>query len=166
MAILIVSLFIFAAAFVSHIAVWRVIRVPKPGAGLALLVLIGALPLGLLIVTRVFGIQFRPWQILQITEFHVAISVAYAIAYCGIEETSPTLAIIRAVHKTEPEGCTQIDLEQTISGITVFAARLKTLQSTSLAAQNNEDWHLTRRGLGVARTVRFIATSLRLPKGG
>ena len=166
MTTLAVSLFIFAAAFAFHVALWHIIRVPKPAAGLALLVLAGALPVALIIITRVFGIQLKQWQIFQISAFHLATSVAYAIAYCGIEETSPTLAIIRAVHKAEPEGCTQADLEQTLTNIIFFTVRLETLQSAHLASHHDGNWCLTRRGLRVARTVRFIANSLRLPKGG
>jgi hypothetical protein len=154
----------FTIAWVVHLAVWRV-RVPRPATSFLLWIFIGALPVG--IAVGWLGVGLGAWQIVQASLFHAAASFAYIIIYAGIEEPSPTLVIVRAVHRAGTDGCRIEDLTALLTDAAVVDGRLDALHASGLVEPVADAWRLTPRGIRLAWLMQsFAERVLRLPKGG
>ena len=107
------ALTLFLAAFVLHWAVWR-IRVPRRQSAALLVILLGSLPIGLALVTFVPALQFlRPhgmWELVQVVTFHVAMTLAYVVAYSAIEGRSPSMTLLGYVADARGGGRTRAEL--------------------------------------------------------
>lgn len=149
-----------------HVLLWRV-WLPRPATGVLLGVFAGVGVAGLVVALWSLALVSSLWQLAQISLFHAASSATYLIIYTGIEETSPTLAVVCAVHRAGEQGCTLDQLKRVVQDGNFLGRRLELLQAGGLAAQEAGNWCLTDRGVRVARLVaRASSVLLNLPKGG
>ena len=166
MATFLLSLSLWGAAFLAHLVLWR-IWLPRPATNVLLGLFFGTLAVGLLVAAWPLGLISSPWQMLQVSLFHTAFSLAYIIVYTGIEETSPTLAVVRAVQLAGAQGCSREDLEKVVNDADFLEPRLETLQASGLIVEEAENCRLTNKGVKLARLMTCISTTfLNLPKGG
>lgn len=166
MTALLLSLSLFGSALLAHLLLWR-IWLPRPATGvlLGLFSVIGVA--GLLVAVWPLAIVSSPWQLGQPGLFHAAWSLTYIIIYTGIEETSPSLAVVRAVHRAGAGGCSLEDLKRVVEEANFLGRRLELLRAEGLAVQEAGNWRLTDKGARVARLVaRASSALLNLPKGG
>jgi len=162
----VLSLLIFGIAFLLHVVSWR-FRVPRPATGVLLGLFFFVLFIGLLLVHSLLNLSLGFWHLFQIGLFHTAFSLAYIIVYSGIEETSPTIAIVRAVHRTGAIGCFRQDLESVVNNEKFLEPRLKKLELSGLIVEVAGRIVLTDKGYKLAGMINYISgTFLNLPKGG
>src|ERR1700694_3417770 len=103
MAALLLSIALFGIAWLAHLAWWR-IRLPKRHS-VALLALFAAVPLGAAILAPALpaGLVPAPAEIPAMLGLYLGAAVCYLIVYMGVEQTSPTLVIIRALQPASPD---------------------------------------------------------------
>ena len=148
-----ISLALFLLAFGLHVIWWRW-RLPKHHTA-ALLLVFGLTPLLGFVLWCTGG--SRPasfWAELPgMALFYLGAAGCYLITYAGIEETSPSLVIIRALERAGAKGCTKDELAGLITEERFVQPRLQTLERDGLVV----DGHLTPVGLCVARFSTLLA---------
>ena len=75
-------------------------------------------------------------------------AACYLIIFTGLEETSPSLAIIKALNQCGSSGCSLSALKQALGGETVFDSRLKSLAIIGLIKIQNDKIEKTEKGFG------------------
>lgn len=131
MKILLVSLISLLLAFLCHLAWWR-IRLPKRQLR-TLLLIFGTFFLlilgGMVIWPELVALPAAPHWIswLYVTLFYWAAAFCYVITYSAMEGDSPTLSLMRYLHKAGPEGVSHDDIEEFFRQRPFVGARLKAL---------------------------------------
>jgi hypothetical protein len=163
------ALTLFLAAFVLHWAVWR-IRVPRRQSAALLAILLAALPAGLALVTFVPALQYlRPhgiWEFVQVGTFHVAMTLAYVVAYSAIEGRSPSMTLLTYVADARGSGRTRADLAAVLRGDDPVALRLNALLDDRLIVEKKGEYVLTRKGWAWSRCFGTFRNFLNMEKGG
>jgi hypothetical protein len=85
--------------------------------------------------------------------FYLGAAGCYLITYAGIEETSPSLVIIRALERAGAKGCTKDELARLITDERFVQPRFQALKRDGLVVSG----HLTPAGLRVARLSVLLA---------
>lgn len=166
MTTLLLSLSLFGSALLAHLLLWRIWS-PRPATGvlLGLFAVVGIA--GLVAAIWPLGLVSGLWQLVQAGLFHGASSLAYTVVYTGIEETSPSLAVVRAVHRAGARGCTLEHLKRVVHQGNFLNRRLELLRTGGLVVDVVGHWRLTDKGARVARLVAWTSNALlNLPKGG
>jgi len=165
MAAFALALFLFLLALAVHIAWWRW-RLPRHHT--AALLLIFATP-PVLATGFWFGAGYRfglAWTALPgIVLFYAAAIGCYLITYAGVEETSPSLVIIRALEQAGPRGCTLEELGPCITEERFIAPRLAALQRDGLVVVDGDGGRLTPAGRRLARLATLLARFFNLKEG-
>lgn len=160
---------LFVAAFLVHWIVWR-IRVPRRQTAALLVILLGALPVGLAAVLFVPGLEpYRPpsfWAVLHVSEFHVAMSLAYIVAYTAIEGRSPSMALLVFVADARGQGRTREELQSLLRGENPVAARLQAMLLDKMVVPCDGRFVLTVKGWAWARCLGAFRKFLGMEKGG
>jgi len=160
---------LFLAAFLLHWIIWR-IRIPRRQTAALMLILLGALPAGLIAVTFVPALQdFGPrglWEVFHVSTFHVALSLAYIVAYTAIEGRSPSMALLVYVADARGQGRTREELESVLRGENPVAARLQAMLLDKMVVQNGGLFVLTVKGWAWARGLGTFRKVLGMGKGG
>ena len=148
-----ISLALFLLAFGLHVIWWRW-RLPRHHTA-ALLFMFGLAPLIGFALWYVAG--SRPalsWAELPgMALFYLGAAGCYLITYAGIEETSPSLVIIRALERAGAKGCTKDELAGLITDERFVQPRFQALKRDGLVVSG----HLTPAGLRVARLSVLLA---------
>jgi hypothetical protein len=160
---------LFLAAFLLHWIIWR-IKIPRRQTAALLLILLGTLPVGLAAVLFVSALRcFGPigiWELLHISIFHVALSLAYIVAYTAIEGRSPSMALLVCVADARGQGRTREELEQLLRGDDPVTARLQAMLLDGMIAQVDRSYRLTAKGWAWARALGSFRRLLGMEKGG
>ena len=163
------ALILFLAAFVLHWIVWR-IRVPRRQSAALLIILLATLPAGLALVTFVPVLQIlRPhgfWEVVQVCIFHVAMTLAYVVAYSAIEGRSPSMTLLTYVADARGCGRTRAELQAALRGDDPVSLRLGALQGDHLIVQENSEYVLTAKGRAWSRCFGIFRNLLNMEKGG
>jgi hypothetical protein len=163
------ALTLFLAAFLLHWAVWR-IRVPRRQSAALLAILLAALPVGLALVTFVPALQvLRPrgfWEVVQVGTFHVAMSLAYVVAYSAIEGRSPSMTLLTCVADARGRGRTRAEIQAVLRGDDPVALRLRALLSDRMIAEEDGEYVLTAKGWAWSRCFGAFRNLLNMEKGG
>lgn len=163
------ALTLFSAAFLLHWVLWRV-RVPRRQSAALLAVLLAALPLGLAAVTFVPALQFlRPhgwWEVFQVCAFHIALTLAYVVAYSAIEGRSPSMTLLSYVADARGQGRTRAELEAVLRGDDPVTLRLEALVRDNMIAGDGDSYALTAKGWAWARCFGAFRNLLKMQKGG
>src|SRR5579862_3987265 len=88
---------LFLVAFLVHWLIWR-IRIPHRQTAALLAIFFGFLPIGLAAMQALFRAMdwpdFNGWELLHISIFHTALSLAYIVVYSALEERSPSMTVL------------------------------------------------------------------------
>jgi hypothetical protein len=156
MAALLTPLALLGIAWLVHAAWWR-LRLPRRPLA-ALLTLFAIVPFG-----AAFAWLVLPFQFLAAAEIPGALALysgaaaCYLVVYTGVEQSSPTLVIVRALEGAIAEGCSSEDLAKLITDDLFVRPRLEALALDGLLASTASGWVLTPRGRRAARTASTIA---------
>ena len=160
---------LFLAAFLIHWIVWRV-RIPRRQTRALLLILLGMLPVGFaaaLLVPALQGVAaLGLWGWLQIAVFHVAMSLAYIVAYSSLEEPSPSMTLLLRVADAGKKGCAREDLVALLQGVSPVEVRLAAMVRDTMVADLGGIYRLTPKGRIWAEVFSWWLRFLKMDKGG
>src|SRR5882672_3872600 len=131
---LLASLALFGVAWLLHLAWWRV-RLPRRHIA-ALLSLFAAVPAGAALAGLAFPAHFPlpPAYVPGALALYLGAAACYVIVYTGVEQTSPTLVIVRALESAPRDGCSDADLAGLITEDLFVRPRLEALALDGLLA--------------------------------
>lgn len=160
---------LFAAAFMIHWAWWR-LHVPRRQTAVLLVLFFGVLAAGLLVAPRL-GVPaaWRPrggWEILHVGIFHVAMTLAYVVAYSALEERSPSMTMLLHVASADGSGRTREELVAVLGGMTPLQSRLDAMARDHMIDVQQTGYRITAKGIAWARVFGCWRRLLGLPKGG
>lgn len=160
---------LFAAGFLAHWVVWR-IRIPQRQSAALLAILLAALVVGLVAAPSIPALQdWRPtgfWQMLHVAVFHVAMALAYVVAYSALEARSPSMTLLTHVADAGPRGRTQDELFAVLGGMTPIESRLAAMTRDQMIVVEASSYRVTSKGEAWARTFGSWRRLIRLQKGG
>lgn len=167
MATLLIAVGLFLSAIAAHVVIWR-FRVPRNQT--RCLLLIFALAPLLLCAAAAAKSPFAPRTLLAkdvagIALFYLGAVGCYLITYAGVEETSPSLKLIRALEAAGGDGCTREDLAELITEEHFIEPRLRSLKSQRIIAETAEGIKLTSRGTRIARSAALLSGVFRIDEG-
>jgi hypothetical protein len=166
MASLVFSLALFAAVPVLQLAWWRW-RLPVRHTR-ALLTLAALVPAAAALLAWLGGFRFGlVWADLPgIALFYAGAMACYLITYAGVEETSPSLVIVRTLERAGPAGCTPGELGGVITAERFITPRLQALARDGLIVNSGQAASLTPAGRRLARLTLRFARIFNLDEGG
>ena len=165
MTVLFFALGLFALAWLVHVAWWRLCLPPHHTK--ALLFVLAGVPLaaaGILAATSRLGL-LNPADWAAVALFYAGASLCYLITYAGVEETSPSLVIIRALERAGAGGATRADLQPCITNEQFITPRLESLVRDGFVALEAGTYRLTKRGRSAATVAHRIADLFNLGSG-
>ena len=154
MAALILALALFAAAFAAHLAWWR-LRLPRRHT-FALLGVFAATPAAAAALWLALGAPaLLPAAALPaVLALYAGAAGCYLIAYSGVEQTSPSLVLVRALEEAGASGCSRAELDRLVTEDAFVKPRLEALRLDGILGP---DGALTPRGLFAARLAAALA---------
>ena len=159
----------FSIAFLVHWLLWRV-KVPRRQTAALLAILLGMLPLGLAAMSWGPGARLAGplglWQYTQIAVFHVALSLAYVVAYSALEEQSPSMTLLLQVARAKPRGQTREELAALLEGRSPAEARLDAMLRDKMVTRSDGQYRLTTKGTLWAAVFSCWLRLLKMDKGG
>jgi hypothetical protein len=160
---------LFALAFALHWVWWRV-KLPRRQSAALLLLFTLVLALGLA------AAQWWPplagwgphgiWPCLQVAIFHIAMTLAYIIAYSALEERSPSMTLLLHVAESRGAGRTRDELYAALSGVTPIESRLAAMTRDQMLIAVGQGYRITPKGRVWAGTFGTWRRLIRLNKGG
>lgn len=160
---------LLAAAFLIHLLWWR-IRLPQRQTAMLLIVFLSVLVLGLAageLLSVLGATQPLPfWACVQIAIFHIAMTLAYVVAYSVIEGNSPTMVIVTAVADSQGRGLTRAELDQALRATVTVEVRIAAMVHNRMATEQRGIYRLTGKGRAWAAVFTFWQGLLKLDKGG
>jgi len=165
MAALLTALILFVTALAVHVAWWR-IRLPRHHNA-ALLAVFAAVPTAAALFAWVADLRYGlAWADLPgVLLLYGTATGCYLITYAGVEETSPSLVIIRALEKAGPAGCTAEELGAHLTEDRFITPRIAALQRDRLVEPAGNGARLTPAGRRVALLARSLARLFNLDVG-
>jgi len=157
MAALLTGLMLFAVAWLVHLMWWRT---RLPGNQMRALALVfAATLLAFLCAWLISGFQYpiRPVEMPAVALLYAAATACYLITYTGVEETSPSLVLIRALARRREAGCTRGELEALITDDMFVQPRIDALRRDGMLAESQGGFVLTEQGRRAARAAALIA---------
>ena len=162
MPILITGFFTLSFAFFMHVLIWRV-RKPKRAAASLLAIFFLSLPLAL---------ALQPWvrepvEYLYVAVFHIAMTLAYLLAFPGIESESPSSLIVLALEAAGPHGLTREQLAAIITDELFVNSRLEGLLQGRHVTEKDGRFYITDSGHKYLNFFLFYRKIMgHLPEGG
>jgi hypothetical protein len=160
---------LFLTAFLVHWMVWRV-RVPRRQTAALLLIFLGALPVGLTVAGYLPRLaDWAPhhfWEIWQVAVCHVALSLAYIVAYSAIEERSPSMTLAQYVAAAGPRGRSRDEMVALLDGVVSLRGRLDAMRRDGMVTEVDGVCRLSAKGRRLARLFTFWRRLLRIEVGG
>ena len=157
MTALLTSLALFGTAWLAHLLWWR-IALPRRHTA-ALLLLFAIVPVAAAVLAPALPAAHLPSaaEVPGVLSLYAGAASCYLIVYTGIEQTSPTLAIVRALERAGGGGCSQENLAPLITEDLFVRPRLEALALDGLISRQAGGWALTTRGRRAARAATFLA---------
>lgn len=165
MAAFLYALTLFVLALAVHVLWWRW-RLPRHHT--AALLLVFALPpavagAGWLFSAPTFGLT--PADLPGLGLFYLGAAGCYLITYAGVEETSPSLVIIRALEQAGLRGCSREELAAHVTEERFVLPRIAALKRDRLVAGDAAGGTLTPAGRRVARLATVLARIFNVHEG-
>jgi hypothetical protein len=98
--------------------------------------------------------------------FHVAMSLAYVVAYSAIEERSPSQTLVAHVADFQGKGRTREELVQVLKGLAPVESRLSAMLRDNMVSEIDGVYHLTPKGWKWAKVFSCWRRLLGMGKGG
>jgi len=164
MAAFALALFLFFLALAIHVIWWRW---RTPTRTITALLVAFSLPPFLVLLLGHAGLHFGlGWaDVPGLALFYAAATGCYLITYAGVEETSPSLVIVRALEQAGAHGCSRNELQPCISDERFIAPRRAALQRDGLIISTGDGARLTPAGRRLARAATLLARCFNLHEG-
>ncbi len=161
---------LIALAFLIHLVLWR-IRIPRRQTKALLAIFLGTLPLGLAgvnLAAPLLGLgPLGVWECLHVAVFHVAMSLAYIVAYSALENGSPSMAILTDIADARGQGRSRQELAVLFQGgPRPVETRLQAMLHDNMVVDEQGIYCLTAKGRLWARAFSAWRSLLNLGKGG
>lgn len=165
MAAFLYALTLLVCALAVHVLWWRW-RLPRHHT--AALLLVFALPpvvagAAWLFSAPPFGLT--PADLPGLGLFYLGAAGCYLITYAGVEETSPSLVIIRVLERAGPPGCSREDLATEVTEARFVLPRIAALKRDRLVTPEAAGGTLTPAGRRVARLATVLARIFNVDEG-
>ena len=161
MSALLAPLALFGAAWVVHALWWRAGPPRRHLASLAAL-FAGMPAAAALAWVGLDASRFlAPGEIPAALLLYAGAAACYLIVYTGIEQRSPTLAIVSALERSAG-GSSREDLEGLVTDDLFVKPRLEAMALDGLIARRANGWVLSGRGLRAARATSMLASVFRI----
>jgi hypothetical protein len=162
---LLVTLALLGLAWTAHLAWWRV-RLPQRHTR-ALLLVFAVVPAAVacLWLAGAIDLPLRLADVPGMALLYAAATGCYLITYAGVEETSPSLAVVRRLEVAGAAGCAREDLSAVITADNFVKPRLEALRRDGLviaAGSGPEGFVLSARGRSAARAANLLARAFRI----
>lgn len=167
------GLALLAAAFLLHVAIWR-IRVPLRQVKVVLFIFFGTLlaALGALLAPEVLPPVLRRHapagaaELVQLALLFGSVTLAYMITYSAVEVDSPSLHMVLAIHGAGAAGLPEAGLLALRRDDRLVAPRVRDLLVDKMAVLEGSRYRLTPKGVALARLFIFYRGVLGAGKGG
>lgn len=159
---------LLAAAFLVHLAWWR-IALPKRQTAMLLAVFFGVLAAWLAVSHFLPGRWFTAadrWQAIHVAIVHTACALAYIVAYSALEHRSPSMTLLVAVADSRGEGCTTEELRGLLAGASPVEVRLAAMVHEGMIAEDGDGYRLAPKGRAWATVLSTWRQLLGMPRGG
>ncbi len=159
------------AAFLFHWLWWR-IRIPRRQTAAILATFSLVLLVGLAATagsSAAVPPEFRLRSLLEVVHVagaHVAVMLAYVVAYSAIEERSPSMTILSRVAIVGPEGVWRRDLESLLRKVSPVEIRIAAMLRDGMVRNPDGGLALTTKGMAWAATFSALRRFLGFEKGG
>lgn len=173
MRVLVWGLALLAAAFLVHVAVWR-IRVPVRQVKVVLFIFFGTLFAALCVFLA--ADQLSPGlrrlspggaaELVQLALLFGSVSLAYMITYSAVEVDSPSLHMVLAIHRAGAGGLPEAGLLALRRDDRLVAPRVRDLVVDRMAVLEGSHYRLTPKGVALARLFILYRGVLGAGKGG
>jgi len=165
MAALLYGLTAFLLALAVHVLWWRW-RLPRHHTA-ALLAVFAVPPL---LAAAIWLLHaplpgLGPADLPGLVLFYLGAAGCYLITYAGVEETSPSLVIIRALEQAGPRGCSREELAAGVTAERFIHPRLAALKRDQLIAPGAGGATLTPAGHRIACLATILARLFNLNEG-
>lgn len=163
------SVALFAAAFVLH---WLCLRifVPRRELHFLLVLFFAVLMAGFTVLPHLPGLDVLtpagPWEFVHVSLFYTAMTLAYAVTYCAIVDSSPTLTLLLFLDKAGNIGRSREELASLFSNDLIIGPRFQNMLRSGLIRKAGLVFQLTDKGKCWAQFFRFFRWLFRLKKGG
>jgi len=97
--------------------------------------------------------------------FYLGAAGCYLLTYAGVEETSPSLVIIRALERAGPRGCSGEELAAEVTEARFVLPRIAALKRDHLVTADPAGGTLTPAGRRVARLAVVLARIFNVHEG-
>lgn len=160
---LLTGLIFFVLALVSHVLLWKFLKIKKEMACLALLFL---LITPLLLAGFFAARQALPSEFYASGMIYLSLALAYLQTYPALKTEIPTFRILLLIHKAKGGGLTIGEIEKNLSGdAELYNLKMTELQADRLLDRREGRWALKRAGVFLADTFILYRRLLGL-KGG
>lgn len=159
---------VFAAAFLVHLAWWR-IALPKRQTAVLLAVFFGVLVAWLAVSHVLPGRSFTAadrWQAIHVAIVHTACTLAYIVAYSALEHRSPSMTMLVAVADARGGGCSREELCDLLAGASPVEIRLDAMVHEGMVTAEAGGYRLAPKGRAWAAVFANWRRFLGLPRGG
>jgi len=159
---------VFTAAFLVHLAWWRV-RLPRRQTAMLLVVFFGTLIAWLAVSHFLPGRWFTAadrWQAIHVAIFHTACALAYIVAYSALEHRSPSMTLLVAVADSGGVGCTPEELRGLLAGASPVEVRLAAMLNEGMISPDGDGYRLAAKGRAWAAVLSGWRRLLGMPRGG
>jgi len=160
-----------AAGFLAHWLWWR-IRIPRRQTaailatfGLTLVVGLAATSGPSAVVPPEYRLE-NLWEVLHVMGSHIAVMLAYVVAYSAIEERSPSMTILSRVATVGPEGIYRSELETLLRDVSPVEIRIAAMLRDGMVRDQGGRLTLTTKGMGWAAVFSTLRRFLGFIKGG
>lgn len=163
MSVLISGSLLFAAAFLLHLALWR-IRYPRNPIK-TLILLFGTVVAAGIIFLSLFA-SYTAAQYAHIFLFFFSLFICYLITYSAIEADSPSLVIVLEVAKRGREGLAPESIKESLGNDLLIEPRLKDLVESGLVDLKGPTYKINEKGRLFLQPFLIYRNFLGLGKGG
>lgn len=161
--ILLAGFGLFFSCLVVHIIFWR-LRHPRHHA--LALVSIFFIPAVAILSTLLFTCpKLQRIDLFAIGLLHAAVSCAYIQLYPASQASSPSMKILRTIHKSMPRGMAAVEIQSVFDPVQVFDARVEDLYHSGLLSKKDSEVTITARGRAFIVPFIFYRKLLGIPPG-
>jgi hypothetical protein len=164
-----VAIGLFGVSFFVHWTVWR-IHMPRRHTAAILLIMLSMLPVGLLVLAFVPAVQtWAPqgvWEYLHVAMFHVAMTLAYVVAYSALEDRSPSMTLLAYVADAKTAGRTREELFAVLQRRRPVEGRIEAMLRDNMVVETDGVYRLTPKGRQWAWVFRQWRLWLKMDQGG
>jgi hypothetical protein len=159
---------VFAAAFLVHWLWWRV-RIPGRQTAVLLGIFfttLGAWGLAAGLLPESLLAPRSIWELLHVAMFHVALSLAYVVAYSAIEHRSPSMTVLTFVADAGAAGRPVAEVRAILEAASPVETRLAAMLREGMVQEADGAYRLAVKGRAWAVVLSNWRRFLRLPRGG